>query len=225
MSTFVRFLVAVTLVATVTACGHDSAPTTPSAAPAASSTPAPGAVNGATVNGTNPGPDADNQGAAEVNGTINAGSLSGSCAARNLSFSIGMTRVTTTASTQFRDGTCEALKAGSRDEVKGTRQADNSITAATVEGGDDNDDNDDDHDADHNGAVEVNGTIAAGSLAGACASNSLSFRVGSTLVHTGASTQFKDTSCAALKAGDSVEVKGSRQADAAVLASRVEKRK
>ena len=53
----------------------------------------------------------------------------------------------------------------------------------------------------------------------------LSFRVGSTLVRTNASTQFKDTSCAALKAGDSVEVKGSRQADAAVVATRVEKRK
>src|SRR5262249_49778204 len=120
-------------------------------------------------------------------------------------------------------GSCGSLKGGSRVEVKGTRQADNSITAATVEGDDDNGEND--NDDGRNGAVEVNGSIAAGSLAGACASNSLSFRVGSTLVRTNASTQFKDTSCASLKAGDSVEVKGSRQADAAILASRIEKDK
>src|SRR5262249_60666304 len=109
-------------------------------------------------------------------------------------------------------------------DVKGRRRADSSTAAATRESDDDNDDAND-NDDDRDGAVEVNGTIAAGSLAGACASNSLSFRIGSTLVRTNASTQFKDTSCAALKAGDSVEVKGSRQADSAVLASRVEKRK
>ena len=210
-STFVRFVVVVMFGATIAACGKDSAPTSPSSAPvAASATPA----------GTG------NQNAAEVNGTINASTLMGSCSAHNLSFSVGATRVTTTASTQFRDGTCESLQAGSRVEVKGTRQADNSIAAATVESDDDDDnDNNNDNDDDRDGAVEVNGTIAAGSLAGACASNSLSFRIGSTLVRTSASTQFKDTSCAALKAGDSVEVKGSRQADAAVGATRVEKRK
>ena len=56
-------------------------------------------------------------------------------------------------------------------------------------------------------------------------SANLSFRVGSTLVKTNASTQFKDAACASLKVADSVEVKGARQTDNSVLASRVERKK
>jgi hypothetical protein len=58
-----------------------------------------------------------------------------------------------------------------------------------------------------------------------CAASNLSFRVGSTLVKTNASTQFKDAACASLKAGDSVEVKGAQQTDNSVLATRVERKK
>jgi hypothetical protein len=86
----------------------------------------------------------------------------------------------------------------------------------------DDDDNDDDDDANK---AEVKGTIAVGSLSGSCAANTLAFAVGATKVKTNGSTEFKDTSCAALKAGDSVEVKGSRQTDASVLATRVERKK
>ena len=41
----------------------------------------------------------------------------------------------------------------------------------------------------------------------------------------GSSTQFKEAACASLKAGDSVEVKGARQTDNSVLATRVERKK
>jgi hypothetical protein len=47
---------------------------------------------------------------------------------------------------------------------------------------------------------------------------------GTTMVRTNAATEFKDTTCAALKVGDSVEVKGSRQTDSSVLAARVERK-
>ena len=60
---------------------------------------------------------------------------------------------------------------------------------------------------------------------GSCGPNTLAFKVGTALVKTNGSTQFKDTSCASLKAGDSVEVNGARQSDSSVLASRVEKKK
>jgi hypothetical protein len=73
--------------------------------------------------------------------------------------------------------------------------------------------------------VELKGAIAAGSIGGSCAASNLSFRVGTTLVKTNASTQFKDAACGSLKAGDSVEVKGARQTDNSVLASRVERKK
>jgi len=161
--------------------------------------------------------DDNDNGAAEVSGT--AGSFSGTCAAHNLSFLVGATKVTTNASTLFKDGTCESLKTGSHLEVKGARQTDGSILAASVESDDENDDDDQENE------VELNGAIVAGSIAGACSANSLSFRVGSTTVKTNAATEFKDVSCASLKAGDSVEVKGTRQSDASVTASRVKREK
>lgn len=165
----------------------------------------------------NQGPGNDH---AELKGTINAGSLMGTCAAHTLSFTLGTTMVRTSGSTQFTDGTCESLRGGKRVEVKGTPQSDNSILAASVEG-----DEEEENEDNRQGAVELNGTIAIGSMTGACATSSLSFKVGSTLVKTNASTEFRNTSCASLKVGDSVEVKGARQSDASVLALRVEGRK
>ena len=130
------------------------------------------------------------QAQAEVEGAINAGSLSGSCTAHTLSFLIGTTKIVTNASTVFRDGTCAGLKSGSRVEVKGTRQADGSVVAASVESEDEDDEEDDGEDQ---GEVRLNGTIATGSLAGSCTAASLSFRVSSTAVKTNSATRFKDT--------------------------------
>lgn len=169
----------------------------------------------------NPGPGNGQQNTAELKGRINAGSLTGSCAARNLSFMVGTTRVVTNASTQFKDARCEQLKASSNVEVKGMRQSDGSVLAASVEG---DEEAEDEREEDRN-EVELKGAIAAGSLGGSCAASNLSFRVSSTLVKTNAATQFKDAACASLKAGDSVEVKGARQTDSSVLASRVERKK
>ena len=175
--------------------------------------------------GPNPGPGTGtpppDAGAAraEVEGTINTGSITGSCAANNLSFMVGTTRVVTNALTQFRDGTCSSLAAGRRVEVKGTRQGNGSILAAEVEGEDEDDDADDDDARE----VRMTGAIATGSLAGSCTAGTLSFRVSSTMVKTNSSTRFKDSACSSLKAGDRVEVRGARQTDQSVLASRVEK--
>ena len=173
-------------------------------------------------NHANPGPGNGQQNAAELEGRITAGSLAGSCAAHNLSFTVGTTKVVTNASTQFKDARCEALKGDSKVEVKGTRQSDGSILATSVEGDDDDDDEEENEDRNE---VELKGAIAAGSLGGSCAASNLSFRVSSTLVKTNGSTQFKDAACASLKAGDSVEVKGARQPDNSVLATRVERKK
>ncbi len=68
--------------------------------------------------------------------------------------------------------------------------------------------------------VELNGTISL--LAGACPS--VAFTVSSTKVATNAATTFDDGACTALRNGDDVEVKGARQADGSVLATRVEQR-
>ena len=166
----------------------------------------------------NQGPGNAQPNTAELEGRITAGSLAGSCAAHNLSFAVGTTKVITNASTVFKDARCEALKANTEVEVKGPRQSDGSILATSVEGDAEEEDED-------RNEVELKGTIAAGSVGGSCAANSLSFKIGSTVVKTNASTQFKDAACASLKAGDSVEVKGARQADNSVLATRVEPKK
>jgi hypothetical protein len=71
-------------------------------------------------------------------------------------------------------------------------------------------------------SAEANGPIQPGSVSGSCAAHNLSFRIGYTTVRTSAQTRFDDTSCTALKVGDSVEVKGARQADGSVLASRIQ---
>jgi hypothetical protein len=196
------FFAAAAVAAAATGCGDkdtSTMPMSPSSSSAATASPV-------------------QQNAAELEGRINAGSLAGSCAAHNLSFTVATTKVVTSASTQFKDARCEALKGNSEVEVKGTRQSDGSILATSVEG-EDEDENEDRNE------VELKGAIAAGSIGGSCAASNLSFRVGSTLVRTNASTQFKDAACASLKAGDSVEVEGARQADNSVLATRVERKK
>ena len=207
---FLMFFAAAAVAAAATGCGGDkdpsTMPTSPSSTSAAAASPTP------SNNGQ--------QNAAELEGRISAGSLAGTCAAHNLSFTVGTTKVVTNASTQFKDARCEALQGNSEVEVKGTRQSDGSILATSVEGDDENENENED-----GNEAELNGAIAAGSIGGSCAASNLSFRVASTLVKTNASTQFKDAACASLKAGDSVEVKGARQTDNSVLASRVELKK
>ena len=85
------------------------------------------------------------------------------------------------------------------------------------------DTNDDDNNA--TGAVEVRGTIVANSFGGSCSAFSLFFKVGTTTIRTNQSTQFEDTTCGGLKAGDTVEINGTKQTDGSVLAAKVEKDK
>jgi len=210
------FFAATVATAAIACSGQDTLmPTSPSASAAAAASRTPD-------NQANPGPGNGQPNAGEIEGRINAGSLAGSCATHNLSFTVGTTKVVTNASTQFKDARCEALQGNSEVEVKGTRQSDGSILATSVEG--DDEDENENEDEDRNEA-ELKGAIAAGSIGGSCAASNLSFRVGSTLVKTNAATQFKDAACASLKAGDSVDVKGARQTDSSVIATRVERKK
>ena len=156
---------------------------------------------------------------------------------------IGTTVVTVPATATIRHGSTTMklsdIHVGDRVEVKGMTTG-TTIVASEVEvenehAGDDdhggnqgpnpgpgtgNHDGDDDDD-NGVGRVEVTGSVAA--RAGTCPS--LTFTVGTTSVSTSSSTEFKDVSCAALKNGDRVEVKGSRQSPTAVVnATRVEKK-
>ena len=150
---------------------------------------------------------------------------------------IGDTVVSVPATAIIRHGSTimklSDIHVGDRVEVKGMKTGTTTV-ASEIEvenehaGDDDHGGNpgpnpgpgngDDDHE---NGRVEVSGAVAA--RGGACPS--LTFTVGTTAVSTSSSTEFRDVSCSALKNGDRVEVKGSRQSPTAVLkATRVEKK-
>src|SRR5205814_4270138 len=65
----------------------------------------------------------------EVEGTVSA--LSGSCP--SLTFVVGTTKVTTSASTQRKETLCSEVTNGVKEEVNGIGQADGSIAARRVE--------------------------------------------------------------------------------------------
>src|SRR5262249_42246205 len=86
------------------------------------------------------GDDDNNNDMTEGEGHIVAASLAGSCANHTLSFTVGTTRITTNASTQFEDGTCQGLTSGTEVEVKGAHQTNGSLLAAKVESEGEHDD-------------------------------------------------------------------------------------
>jgi uncharacterized protein DUF5666 len=146
---------------------------------------------------------------------------------------IGDTVVAVPAGVTIRHGgtplTLAQILVGDRVHVHGTRNG-TGVVATEVEvenehpGDDHGNDPGDDHGndpGDGHDAAELNGAMSA--KAGACPL--LTFSVSSTRVTTTSATSFKDTTCGALANGDTVEVKGAKQADGSVLASRVEKKR
>ena len=115
-----------------------------------------------------------------------------------------------------------ALKVGNHVEVKGTLNATAVLVASEVkveQGGKDDGEDNDLH------AVELSGAVSA--LAGSCPA--LTFTVGKTVgttvettkVATTATTTFRGITCAAIANATVVEVKGTRQADGSIVATRV----
>ena len=131
------------------------------------------------------------------------GALAGSCP--SLTFTVNATTVSTDAATRFKEGTCSQVTNGVRVEVKGVRQPNSSIKAARVE-------------LDEDDEAEVEGAV--GALAGSCPS--LTFTVNATTVSTDAATRFKDGTCSQVTSGVRVEVKGVRQSNGSINATRVE---
>lgn len=150
------------------------------------------------------GPDTS----ASIHGTLNA--IGGSKPA--LVLTVGTTAVRTSASTEVkRRGdvqTLDALKVGQSLHVVGDRQPDGSLNARKIEINDDA----------TGGEFEIEGSV--GGLKGTCPA--VQFNVNGFSVATGATTVFEPTgSCTLLKGGDKVTVKGTRNADGSVAATRV----
>lgn len=160
------------------------------------------------VNGTGDegGDDNGQDSSASIHGTLTA--MSGS--KPNLVLTVGGTTVRTSSSTEVkRRGdvqTLDTLKVGQSLHVEGARQSDGSINARKI---------DIDDDA-VGGAFEIEGSL--GGLKGSCPS--VSFGVNGFSITTSGSTTF-DVACTALKNGNKVNVKGTKQADGSVAATRV----
>ena len=133
--------------------------------------------------------------------------LTGACP--SLVFTIGGRTVTTGAATQFKSAGCDGVMNGVTAEVAGVIQPDGTVRATRV-------------DVDK-AQVEFEASGAVTGLAGTCPS--LVFTIGSRTVKTDASTQFKGGACSEVANGDQVEVKGTKQADGSVLATRVDTEK
>jgi cytoskeletal protein CcmA (bactofilin family) len=164
-------------------------------------------VNGPdTTPTTDPGQDTS----ASIQGVLTA--MSGARPA--LVLAVGTTTVRTTSSTEVkRRGdvqTLDALKIGQTLHVVGDRQADGSIVARKIEIDDDA----------AGGEFEIEGAV--GGLKGTCPA--VQFGVNGFAVATSASTAFEGGGCSALKSGDKVTVKGTRQSDGSVAATRVSRK-
>jgi hypothetical protein len=173
-----------------------------------------GAMEGTTLVATeikveDTGRDNDDVDEAEVEGLIAGLSAASGCPV--VTFTIGTTRVTTSASTIFDDVTCATLANNMLVEVEGVRQADGSILATKIDA--------------EAGPDEVEGFVFEFSGAASCPA--ATFKVGPTLslattVTTAASTTFSGVTCATLANGMRVEVEGTRQANGSITAASVE---
>ena len=150
--------------------------------------------------------DGDGQdSSASIHGTLTA--MSGAVPA--LTLTVGGTTVRTSSSTDVkRRGdvqTLNELRIGQTLHVVGTRQADGSLDARRIEINDDT----------AGGEVEISGS--AGGVSGSCPA--VSFGINGYRISTTGSTLFEGITCAALKSGTKVTVKGISQADGSVLAT------
>lgn len=157
--------------------------------------------------GTSDDDDDTSDTSASIAGTLTA--MSGS--KPTLTLTVGGTTVRTTATTEVkRRGdvqTLDALALGQTLHVVGTRETNGSLTARKIEINDDA----------PGGEFEIEGSV--GGLSGTCPV--VSFGVNGFQVKTTASTTFTGGTCAALKGGTKVQVKGTRGADGVVTATSV----
>jgi hypothetical protein len=161
--------------------------------------------NGATLTATDIEVQTDHQGEieeTELDGKIS--SVSGTCPAPT--FVVKGTTVTTNTSTTFSDGGCTGIVVGAQVEVKGLRQASGSVLATRVK---------------IEVKIEIDEAEVEGqvsTLSGSCPN--LTLTVHGTTVVTNSATQF-GRACGTINVGASVDVKGTRQPNRSILATRI----
>lgn len=172
-----------------------------------------------TVNGNNAHIDSEHHNNGEISARIT------SIDSGNSSFQAGDLTIKTTGSTVIRHGSKTVafgdLKTGDHVQVRGTRDG-NTVTASEIkveQGGQGGDADDDDDNEDNDHEAEVAGRVSS---LGSSSCPSITFMIGSTKVTADQNTVYgKGTACSAVKNDLKVEVKGTKQNDGSVLASRI----
>jgi hypothetical protein len=161
------------------------------------------------INGDDDEDDEEQDESASIHGKL----LQISGSVPTLQLLVGTTTVRTNSNTEVkRRGdvqTLNELKVGMDVHVVGTRQADGSLDARKIEINDD----------EAGKEFEIEGS--AGGVSGSCPV--LSFGINGYAIKTNAATTFQGITCAAMKSGTKVTVKGIVQGDGSVLATLVKK--
>jgi translation elongation factor EF-Tu-like GTPase len=126
-----------------------------------------------------------------------------------LSLKVGDTYVIANSATTFTGGSCGDVKAGASIQVVGTKPADSTIVTATkitITAS---------APAPAPAPVTLSGSVIG--VIGTCPA--LSLKVSDTYVTTSAATTFSGKSCGAVKAGDLVQIVGTRVANSAVVSA------
>jgi len=147
-----------------------------------------------------------------LSGESHVTSLVAGTACPTLSFMMGSFKVLATGSTVFERGVCTDIAVGSKLRVSGTRQADGSILATSIEV----EARENEHE---NEAVEGEDVITGLKAGTACPT--LTFLIGTKSISVTASTVFEHGTCADLTVGTRVHVKGTMTGNS-VIATRIE---
>jgi Domain of unknown function (DUF5666) len=155
--------------------------------------------------------DDDDDGRQEESASI-AGALTAMAGTKPaLTLTVAGTTVRTSSTTEVRRRgdvqSLDALKVGQTLHVVGVRQANGSLDARKIQIDDDQ----------TGGEFEIEGSV--GGLKGTCPA--VTFGVNGFSITANAATVFEGSACSALKSGSKVTVKGTKQADGSVVATRI----
>ena len=204
-----RTIVAVALGALpLVACGSDRAgvTTAPSSVPGAATSIGLSSVPGGSFTALNHPSDPT----ARLSGETTVTSLVTGTACPTLAFMMGTYKIAVTAATEYVGGSCADITAGARLRVTGTKQADDSILALSIEV----------KSAPPARNVEGEGVITGLKAGTACPE--LTFLVESKQVLVTASTTIEGGVCADLRIGLRVHVKGAYNDEGDVVATSVQ---
>jgi hypothetical protein len=147
-----------------------------------------------------------------LSGEAKVASLVAGTSCPALSFVLGSTTVSVTASTSFERGACQDIVIGAKLKVTGTRQPSGSVVATSVEVEPaEADDDDPVSGPGRNEAVEGEGVITGLQTGTSCPA--LTFLIGAKSIAVTAATVFDRGTCADLAIGARVHVKGTMTGD------------